>query len=371
MSNVYIKTRVQSGHYAMEYLRTIRKKTILIVCDKFMSDNGSVSYLLNALDSSNTIEIFDQAAPDPTIELVGKGLNMACQVKPHILIGFGGGSAMDTAKGIIYFAGARELFPKPKFITIPTTSGTGSEVTSVTVITDPESKTKHLLSSDEILADVALLDPKLTLTVPPSVTANTGMDVLTHALEAYVAAGANVFSDALSEKAVELLIKSLLTCYGDGMNLEARTGMHEASTLAGMAFNTAGLGVNHSIAHQLGGTFHIPHGLANSILLTHVIDYNCKNPDIRAKYATLAYKVMLVSMEETNKLAVAALKELIVTLMKCMEMPCKIRNLGIPQEDYEAQIQNMVNNALMDNCLKTTPREIGSEAIRDILLKIY
>ena len=371
MSNVYIKTKVCSGHYAMEYLRKIRRKKILLVCDKFMMENGSVNYIVDALDSSNVIEIFDQAIPDPTIQIVGEGVSVACRVKPDVIIGFGGGSAIDTAKGIIYFAEARNLIVKPKIITIPTTSGTGSEVTSVAVITDPENKSKHLISSDSILADVALLDPKLTLTVPPAITANTGMDVLTHALEAYVAKGANVFSDALSEKAVELLIKALLPCYFDGKNLESRTYMHEASTLAGMAFNTAGLGVNHSIAHQLGGTFHIPHGLANAILLDKVIDYNCKNSDIRKKYAALAYKVMLVSMEESPKLAVNALKELIATLMRSMDMPGNIKSLGVKKEDYDRQIQNMVDNALMDNCLKTTPREIGTEAIKEILESIY
>lgn len=371
MSNVYIKTKVQSGHYAMEYLRKIRKKIILIVCDKLLSENGSVNYLTDALDSSNTIEIFDQAVPDPTTEVVGSGLLFACKIKPDILIGFGGGSAIDTAKGILYFSSARNLIKKPRFITIPTTSGTGSEVTSVAVIMDSESKSKHLIASEDILADVAILDPRLTLSVPPSVTANTGMDVLTHALEAYVARDGNVFSDALSEKAVELTIKSLLSCYSNGKNLEARTYMHEASTLAGMAFNTAGLGVNHSIAHQLGGTFHIPHGLANAMLLKRVIEYNCKNPDIRQKYATIACKVLLVNSNETPGLAVRALKELIGTMMKYMNMPTSVRELGISQKDYQDQLQNMVDNALMDNCLRTTPREIGTEAIKEILMSIY
>ena len=371
MSNVYIKTRVRSGHYAMEYLRKIRNKKVMVVCDKFLSENGTINYVLDALDSSNAVDIFDQAIPDPTTEVVGSGLSMICRVRPEIVIGFGGGSAIDTAKGIIYFARSQNLVAKPVFITIPTTSGTGSEVTSATVITEPENKSKHLLSSDDILADVAILDPRLTLSVPPSVTANTGMDVLTHALEAYVAVNANVFSDALSEKAVELLLKALLTCYRDGKNLESRTLMHEASTLAGMAFNTAGLGVNHSIAHQLGGTFHIPHGLANAMLLNQVIDYNSINPDIRQKYAALAYKVQLAAPAESSEYAVEALKGLIRTLMQCMNMPASVRELGISYAEYEKQLQNMVDNALMDNCLASTPREIGTAAIREILINIY
>ncbi|WP_077612650.1 1-propanol dehydrogenase PduQ [Clostridium sp. Marseille-P2415] len=371
MSNVYIKTRIRSGRYAIEYLQNIRNKRILVVCDRFLSESRAINYITDALDPGNSVEIFDQAVPDPTTSVVGKGLGMICRVRPEIVIGFGGGSAIDTAKGIIYFAGLRELVPKPEFITIPTTSGTGSEVTSAAVITDPENKSKHLISSDDILADVAILDPRLTLSVPPSITANTGMDVFTHALEAYVSTGSNVFSDALSEKAVELLLKALLSCYGDGKNLESRTLMHEASTLAGMAFNTAGLGVNHSIAHQLGGTFHIPHGLANALLLNRVIEYNSVNHDVMRKYAALAYKVQLAGMDEAPEFAVNALKELITTLMHCMNMPSSIRELDIDRDEYEQQLQNMIDNALMDNCLSSTPREIGTASIREILLSIY
>ena len=338
MSNVYIKTKIRSGNYAMEYLRKIRKKRILVVCDKFLAESGAINYILDSLDSSNSVELFDQAIPDPTIEIVGKGLGVLCRVRPDIVIGFGGGSAIDTAKAMIYFAGVRELVPKPRFVTIPTTSGTGSEVTSAAVITDSETKSKHLISSEDILADVAILDPRLTLSVPPAITANTGMDVLTHALEAYVANGCNV---------------------------------HEASTLAGMAFNTAGLGLNHSIAHQLGGTFHIPHGLANAMLLNKVIEYNSVNHDIMNKYATLAYKVQLVGMNEAPEMAVKTLEELIRSLMCCMDMPASIRELGISREAYEGQLQNMTDNALMDNCLISNPREAGTEAIKEILLSIY
>ena len=371
MSNVFIKTKIFSGHYAVEYMRNIHGKRIMVVCDQFLSESGAVRYVTETLDSSNEVVIFDQAIPDPTIEVVGKGVAMICRIHPDIVIGFGGGSAIDTAKGILYFAGIKKLISKPQFITIPTTSGTGSEVTSVAVITDPESRAKHLIASDDILADTALLDAGLTLSVPPSVTANTGMDVLTHALEAYVAYNANTFSDALAEKAVELLTKSLLSCFQNGKNLEARTCMHEASTLAGMAFNTAGLGVNHSIAHQLGGTFHIPHGLANAILLNRVIDYNCADYGIMRKYGALACKVQLTGSSESPALAVSALTEKITLLMRCMKMPFTIRELGISKEDYEKQIPNMTANALMDFCLGTTPRAIGAAAIKEILLSIY
>ena len=371
MSNVYIKTKVRSGKEAMKYLGKYKNKTVLIVCDKFMAENGSVKTVINAIDSSCRIEMFDQAVPDPTTEVVGNGLDKSAKVQPDVVIAFGGGSAIDTAKGIIYFGINSGLMKKPIFITIPTTSGTGSEVTSAAVITDVESKSKHLILDNDILADIAILDPTLTLSVPPAVTANTGMDVLTHALEAYVASGANVFSDALSEKAVQLLLESLLVCYKDGKNLEARNKMHEASTLAGMAFNTAGLGVNHSIAHQLGGTFHIPHGLANAMLLTRVIDFNCEEKQILDKYAAMVYKVKLASITTRPQEAVKILKEVIRMMMAAMNMDDSVEKFGVSREDYVSQLDNMTENALKDNCLNTTPRKIGAGEIRQILLEIY
>lgn len=371
MSNVYMKTRIHAGQEALKYLHTITNKRIMVVCDKFLSENGTVKYITNALASRNTVELFDQAVPDPTIEVVGTGLCMMYRVQPEIVIGFGGGSAIDTAKGIIYFSGLKNLAPKPLFVAVPTTSGTGSEVTAATVITDSENKSKHLIFSEDILADVAILDPGLTVSVPSAVTANTGMDVLTHALEAYVALGANVFSDAMAEKSVELLLKSLLSCYRDGSDLRSRTMMQEASTLAGIAFNTAGLGVNHSIAHQLGGTFHIPHGLANAILLNRVIEYNSKNQEIMGKYASLACKVQLADPAEDPRRSVKAMKELITALMRCMHMPPSIKELDIDRKEYDHQLQNMVDNALMDHCLASNPRKIGGSEIREILLDIY
>ncbi len=371
MSNVYMKTRIQEGPQAKEYLKSIKNKRIMIVCDKFLSENGTVKYLTDILGSCNDVKLFDKAVPDPAIQVVGSGLCMMYQVKPDIIIGFGGGSAIDTAKGIIYFSTVKKLAPKPLFVAVPTTSGTGSEVTSASVITDTETKSKHLISSEDILADVAILDPALTLSVPQAVTANTGMDVLTHALEAYVATGSNVFSDAMAEKSAELLMKSLLVCYMDGNDLRSRTMMQEASTLAGIAFQTAGLGVNHSIAHQLGGTFHIPHGLANAILLNHVIEYNSRDQAIMNKYAALAIKLQLAEPKEDAKVAVKAVKGLITALMRCMNMPSSIKELGIDRTEYESQLQNMVENALMDACLAANPTKIGGPDIRKILLTIY
>lgn len=371
MSNVYIKTRIRSGHGSLSYLKDFDGKKILIVCDKFMVDSGGIRLVTQEIKNSNQIEIFDQVVPDPTTEVVGKGLKAACCMKPDVVIGFGGGSAIDTAKGVIYFGIEQKLFPKPIFVTIPTTSGTGSEVTSATVITDLELKSKHLLADDEILADVAILDSRLTLSIPPAITANTGMDVLTHALEAYVAKGANVFSDALSEKAVELLLGSLITCYIDGQNMKARTNMHEASTLAGMAFNTAGLGANHGIAHQLGGTFHIPHGLANALLLKEVIHFNCRNRNVIEKYAALACKVNLAHASDPPEYAVKVLEAAIDTLMGTMGMPKTLNQAGIGEAEFQEQLSNMAANAVKDHCMSSAPVAYTEMDVQQILRSVY
>ena len=371
MSNVYIKTKIRSGEGALACLNMFRQKKILIVCDGFMVESKSIRLVTELLDGSNQIEVFDRVVPDPTTEVVGAGLAAACRLKPDVVIGFGGGSAIDTAKGIIYIAKQQGLFEKPMFVTIPTTSGTGSEVTSASVITDREAKSKHLISDDDILADLAILDARLTLSVPPSVTANTGMDVFTHALEAYVAKGANVFSDALSEKAVELLFGNLLACYRDGKQIGPRTCMHEASTLAGMAFNTAGLGANHSIAHQLGGTFHIPHGLANALLLREVMRFNCRDWNVMEKYGQLAWKMRLSSPDDPPEYSVKTLEAAVELLMGAMNMPASLKAAGVPREEFDRQLENMAENALKDNCIASNPVQPDKEEIKQILNRIY
>lgn len=371
MLNVYMKTKIYSDEKSRAYLETIKNEVVLIVCDKFLVDNGAISYITDILKVNNKVHIYDGVVPDPSTDVVVKGIKYICKEKPSILIGFGGGSAIDTAKGMLYFTKLKNIIKTPLFIAVPTTSGTGTEVTSLTVITDRESNVKKIIESEDILPDVALLDPKLTLTVPKQITANTGMDVLTHALEAYVSTNNNIFSDAMSEKSMELLIKSLVKCYEDGNDLNSRRMMQQASTLAGISFNTAGLGVNHSIAHQLGALFHIPHGLANAILLNSIIDYNCKDKTVLRKYAELSYKLQFVDAKVDPRIAVETLKCVIKTMMISMNMPLKIREMNISQSQYEDSINDMVSNALKDNCLPTTPRDINGDDIKKILLQIY
>ncbi len=371
MSNVNLKTKIHSGQYATDYLKSISHKKILIVCDEFMAEAERIQYLTNLLNKTNVIDIFDKAIPDPTSDVCVLGVKKLFEVNPDIIIGYGGGSPIDTAKAILYFANQKNKSIKPLFVAVPTTSGTGTEVTSVSVIKDSETEVKHLIVTDDILPDIALLDPSLTLTVPKQVTANTGIDVLTHALEAYVATGANVFSDAVAEKSVELLFSSLLVCYNEGANLEARQTMQEASTLAGIAFNSAGLGLNHSIAHQLGATFHIPHGLANALLVNRIIDFNSQDIKSKEKYAKIAYKTQIASITDSVDVAVNKLKDIICLLSQSMLIPKCLSELGIDKIAFEQEILKMVENAKLDFCFASNPICANEIDIKDILNSVY
>ena len=274
-----------------------------IVTDPGMVKLGYVDKILYHLRKRSQYvhsEIFAEVEPDPSFDTIKKGVEMMNTFNPDVIIAIGGGSPIDAAKGMWLFyehpeADAEGLklkfmdirkrtykFPKlgekAKMVCIPTTSGTGSEVTSFAVITDKKINKKDPLADYELTPDVAIIDPDLVKSLPKSVTADTGMDVLTHGLESYVSNMASDFTDGLAMKAIELVYKNIREAYNNGDNQYAREKMHNASCIAGMAFSNAFLGVNHSIAHKLGGEFHIPHGRANAIILPYVIRYNATKP---------------------------------------------------------------------------------------------
>ncbi|MDS0528246.1 iron-containing alcohol dehydrogenase [Clostridium sp. SHJSY1] len=371
MKSINIKTKINFGENSLKRLGEIKNKRVWIICDNFLVKSGSVKNILSFIDDSNNVSIFDEVVPDPPLNNIVKGVKLIAKINPDVVIAYGGGSAIDTAKGIIYFARIKSSSYKVNFIAIPTTSGTGSEVTSATVITDTEEKIKHAIFDDNLLPDEAILDASLTLSVPKNITANTGIDVLTHAIEAYVSKNSNVYSDALAEKAVELVIEALLSCYNNGADLREREKMHEASNLAGISFNIAGLGVNHSLAHQIGGMFHIPHGLANGIFLTNVIDYNSQEPEILKKYAKLVYKSGMVEKKESAEFAVKVLKSYVISLMKVMNMPINLRECKVNKEEFDRVKSVMAENALKDNCTGTNPRIIDINALKRLLDLTY
>lgn len=250
-------------------------KKVFVVCDPFIEESGTVKYVTDILTEMGvSYDVYSNIQPDPSVALVAEGIGHLVDSAPDMAVGFGGGSAIDACKAMLFFAKKEGLIGNVQFVAIPTTSGTGSEVTDFSVITAPEQGIKYPIVDESLLPDVAVLDAKLTVTVPKSITAYTGMDVLTHAIEALVSKHATDFSDASAEKAIKLVRDNLLKTYREPGNLEARQAMHHASCLAGVAFNNAGLGLNHGMAHALGGKFHIPHGKANAVLLPYVMGFN-------------------------------------------------------------------------------------------------
>ena len=371
MYRVYLKTKIHSGRNSLQVLSAYRNQKILLVCDDFLIQNGAVRQLLNAVDNSCEVRLFSDVQPDPPVTVVAKGVAVFRRFAPNLVIALGGGSAIDTAKGILYFAKQMSYSQSVRLIAVPTTSGTGSEVTSVTVLTEPETKIKHMIQEECIVPEEAILDASLTLSVPPEVTANTGMDVLTHALEAYVATGANPFTDAMAEKAVEFIQSSLLCCYQNGNDFLAREQMHEASAFAGIAFDQAGLGLSHSLAHQIGARFHIPHGLANTLVLREVILANCAEPSVCRKYAKLARAIGIGAGRKDDKAAVMALAEYVTDLSGAMHMAKTLRECGVSDCEMKASLEEVAHHVIRDRCMLSNPTKITQEQVKEILKVVY
>lgn len=375
MHSFEIKTKIKFGEGSLKALQEIQNKKILIITDPFMVESKAIDKILVNL-KEGSYEVFSDIVPDPPIETVVSGIEVFKEVNPDVLIALGGGSAIDASKAIMDFSKKILKTNDIEFIAIPTTSGTGSEVTSFSVITDKQKGTKYPLVSDDLLPNVAILDPELVKTVPNFITADTGMDVLTHAIEAYVSTEANDFSDALAEKAIKLVFKYLLRAYKDGNDIEAREKMHNASCLAGMAFNQTSLGINHSIAHVLGGKFHVPHGRTNSILLPHVIEYNA---DIvgytNTKYSMAANKYaqisMLLGLNTSNvRMGVKNLVNEIKKLQREMNMVTNLSQCKVNISDLSSVENEIAILAINDGCTKTNPRVPTEKDIIDILNKI-
>ena len=264
MNSFDIKTKIYFGDQALDRLAEIPYERILLITDPFMAESSMFSLVTDPLKKGGKqFEVFKDVVPDPPIEKISLGVDKMLAYKPDAIVAVGGGSAIDSSKSIREFALRVNNYGDVGLIAIPTTSGTGSEVTSFAVVTDPKEQVKYPLVSRSLTPDEAILDAELVKSVPPAITADTGMDVFTHALEACVSINRNDFSTALAEKAIEICGVFLLRAYLDGNDSHARQKMHSASCLAGLAFNSASLGLNHGMAHQLGATFHIPHGRAD------------------------------------------------------------------------------------------------------------
>ncbi|MGL5354915.1 MAG: 1-propanol dehydrogenase PduQ, partial [Clostridium sp.] len=348
---------------------------VFVITDPFMVKSGTINKITEKLTGSQ-VTIFSEIVPDPPIELVVTGIEELKKVMPEVIIALGGGSAIDAAKAIMDFSKKIISLDSVEFIAIPTTSGTGSEVTSFSVITDNQKGVKYPLVSDSLLPDIAILDPELVKTVPDFITGDTGMDVITHALEAYVSTNATDFTDALCEKALILCFKYLLRAFKDGSDMEAREKMHNASCLAGIAFNSASLGINHSIAHTLGGKFHIPHGRTNAILLTHVIEYNAEIVGYENRDYTRAAKkyhniAKLLGLPCNNiRMGVKNLINEIKSMQKTMKMPTSLKDCKVDVHEVMALREEIAKTAMLDACTPSNPRVPTPDDIIRILEKI-
>jgi acetaldehyde dehydrogenase/alcohol dehydrogenase len=290
---------------------------------------------------------------------------------------------MDIRKRIVKFP---SLGKKAKLVAIPTTSGTGSEVTSFAVISDHATQSKYPLADYELTPDVAIIDPGFVMSVPPAITADTGLDVLTHAIEAYVSTFASDYTDALALHAIKLVFEFLPKAYANGADEQAREKMHNASTIAGMAFSNAFLGINHSLAHKLGGAFHIPHGRANAILLPHVIAYNAEKPSkfvsfpkygtyvADHRYADIARAIdpdCDPHIRNDDREMIRRLIQSIRTLMESMQMPLSISACGIDEKTYFSAVPLIAEKAFEDQCTGTNPRMPLIRELENILRTIY
>ena len=372
MKEFNISTNVFFGENCLDRLDQVQGKRVIIICDEFMVKSGVVDKIKAHLNGCE-ISVFSKTVPDPPIEVVSEGIQCLNEVQAEVMIAVGGGSAIDAAKAIRVTGHRLGLTNIEECFAIPTTSGTGSEVTKFSVITNKREGVKYPLIDQELQPMVAILDPDLVKTMPPSITADTGLDALTHALEAYVSIEATDFTDALSEKAVTLLMKFLPMAYQNGEDLLAREKVHNAACLAGMAFNTAGIGLCHSIAHAIGAKFHISHGRSNAMLLPEVILFNADltNSEKTICARKLQRMAKLIGLPYTDvTVAVTGLSRRIEGMKRSFGIPMNLKGLGIDPQEVMKQKDSIIEAALADACTKTNPRKVTAEDIEGILKKV-
>ena len=358
-------------------LNAINAKKVLLITDPGLVQAGIAQQVVEMLKQAAVeVEIFDAVEPDPSIQVATKAAEMAKNAKANVLIALGGGSAIDTAKSAALlvtnggylkdYAGVNKVVkPILPLIAVPTTAGTGSEVTIFAVMSDPDKQEKFTISSALIAPAVAVLDPLLTLKLPPSVTAFTGMDALTHAIEAFTSSIAQPPTDALALSAIKLVLKHLPVAVGRGDNIKARDGMLQASLLAGIAFNNAFLGLAHAIASPLGGHFHVPHGLANAVMLPYVMEYNL--PTAVRRYAEIGCALGLQAVGDTPRAVAEKTVAAITQLARDINIPEKLSNIGAKEE----LLPLVARDALKSIQLKFNVRNASEKEILALLQKAY
>ena len=356
MKDFYSGTRIIAGRGAVKELKNLGIKRLFLVTDPFFAENGVAQQIATAAQAQ-AVEIFQDVQPDPSVTLAAEGTARVKAFEPDGIVALGGGSAMDCAKAMAYFSGS-----KAKLIAIPTTSGSGSEVTDFAILTHEQ--VKHPLVDARLRPEVAILDDELLQKLPPSLIADAGFDVLAHALEAYVAKNAGAITDALARDAFCSAFAALPASFAG--NTAVRLKVHVAATMAGMAFTQAGLGLCHAMAHSLGGMFHVPHGRLNAILLPAVVSCNAHRAG--EKYAVLARSAGLGGSADT--VAVRNLKNCLVRLRTELKLPGTLAQAGVDPRQVWYGMDKIVEATLADPCCNTNPIAVEDFMVRQVLEEV-
>ncbi len=391
---------------ALPELKEMKKKKAFIVTDRVLAELGYVDKITKVLDENGIdFRVFSEVAPDPTLAIARKGAEAMRSYNPDVIIALGGGSPMDAAKimwvlyehpeanfhdlAMTFMDISKRIYPFPKMgqkammVSIPTSAGTGSEVTPFAVITDEKTGVKYPLADFELMPNMAIVDAELMMNMPKGLTASSGIDALVHALEAYVSVMASEFTNGLALEAIRLVFKYLPQAYNEGTtNVKAREKMAHASTIAGMAFANAFLGICHSMAHKLGAEHHIAHGVANGILIDHVIRFNAvdnprkqasfpqyKYPNAKWRYAKIAEYLNLGGKNDDEK--VENLIKAIQNLKKQINLPSTIAECGVTKEAFYSTLDSMTEDAFDDQCTGANPRYPLMSELKEMYINAY
>jgi len=356
MESFVCDTKILSGAGAVAALKELGAKRLMLVTDPYFYENGTAQRVAKA-SGAEQISYFHEVMPDPTVALAARGTAAVREFAPDALVALGGGSAMDCAKAMAYFSGTQA-----PLVAIPTTSGSGSEVTDFAILT--HDGVKHPLVDGSLRPKMAILDSDLLATMPPKLVADGGFDVLCHALEAYTATGAGVFSDMLAAEAFSTAYALLPASFGGQRDVRLR--IHNAATMAGLAFTHAGLGLCHAMAHSLGGAFHIPHGRLNAMLLPAVMDCNAYRAS--EKYAKLAQSAGIGGSAKT--VGVRNLKNALIRLRRELGMPATLAEAGVKPSQVWGRQKEIVAAALADPCCATNPVPVEEFMVRKVLEEV-
>ena len=356
MFEFFCGTKIIWGTGAVETLQQLQAKRLFLVTDPFFVKNGTAQRIAQKAKAEET-EIFQEVAPDPSVELAARGTARLKAFAPDLVVALGGGSAMDCAKAMVYFSGTTA-----RLAAIPTTSGSGSEVTDFAILT--HDGVKHPLVDKRLIPDVAILDDELLREMPPSLIADAGFDILAHALEAYVGKHAGSFTDASAADALSQAFAALPASFAG--NQAVRLQIHVAATMAGVAFHQAGLGLCHAIAHVLGGRYHVPHGRLNAILLPAVV--SCNQHAAGKKYAALSRKAGFGGSAET--VAVRNLCNALTHMRKQLRLPETLAQAGISPQEIWYSMDDIVKDVLLDACCETNPMKVEDFMVRKVLEEV-